>query len=94
MFKLPVPKTMITLMTLLLVVGFTSTASHVTAQTPPCLAWVQDHNILDSQFGFYEGTTANYVVGIYRGLDIEGLAYIQNTLYAASGGDGLLLAAQ
>ncbi|MFN8487893.1 MAG: hypothetical protein U0350_09895 [Caldilineaceae bacterium] len=85
-----IPKSALPLITALFIVLFIATPSSVTAQTTPgCMVWVQDHNLLDSQFGIYDGTSAHYVGGIYKGQDIEGLAYINGTLYAASGGDGL-----
>ncbi|MCX6049295.1 MAG: hypothetical protein NT075_29690 [Chloroflexi bacterium] len=88
MFHVSVPKTTITWLTILLIISFIASSGRVTAQTLPCFAWVQDHNILDSQFGVYDGTSAQYLGGIYPGFDIEGLAFINGVLYAASGGDG------
>ncbi len=84
-----ISKSALTLITALLIVLFIAIPSSVTAQTTPgCMVWVQDHNLLDSQFGIYDGTSAHYVGGIDKGFDIEGLSYIDGTLYAASGGDG------
>ena len=90
MLRGSISKSALPLITALLIVLFIAIPSSVTAQTTPgCMVWVQDHNLLDSQFGIYDGTSAQYVGGIDKGRDIEGLSYIDGTLYAASGGDGL-----
>src|SRR5687768_8907549 len=58
------------------------------AQESHFIIWVFDQNVPDSQFGYYDGATIQALDPIYAGADIEGLACLNNVIYAAGGLDG------
>jgi len=65
-----------------------SIAATAFAQDHPFIIWVYDIGTRDSQFGYFDGTTTQSTNPIYEEYDIEGLACLNNTIYAASGRDG------
>ncbi len=62
--------------------------SRAVAQEDRFILWVFDKNVLDSQFGYYDGTHIQSTQPIYEGADIEGLACLNGVIYAAGGLDG------
>lgn len=52
------------------------------------LIWVNDIGARDTQFGYFDGSKAVDVLPEYKEHDIEGLACINDTIYATSGMDG------
>jgi hypothetical protein len=58
------------------------------AQDTHFIIWVFDKSLRDSQFGYYDGTAIQATEPIYASADIEGLACLDNTIYAAGGLDG------
>jgi hypothetical protein len=62
--------------------------SGAVAQDSHFIIWVFDQSLRDSQFGYYDGTAIQATTPIYAGADIEGLACLDNTIYAAGGLDG------
>lgn len=58
------------------------------ANSDQYLIWVNDIGTRDTQFGYFDGTTAIDVLPQYNDHDIEGLACVNNTIYATSGMDG------
>lgn len=71
---------------LLIVVSFAAT---VAAQDHPFIIWVFDKGVRDSQFGYFDGATVQSTEQIFVEHDFEGLACLNNTVYASSGMDGL-----
>lgn len=71
---------------LMLVVSFAAT---VVAQDHPFIIWVYDKGLRDSQFGYFDGATVQSTEQIFEEHDFEGLACLNNTLYASSAMDGL-----
>lgn len=65
-----------------------SIAATVAAQDHPFIIWVYDKGTRDSQFGYYDGASAQSTTPIFDEYDIEGLACLDNTVYGASGRDG------
>lgn len=78
-------KTLICLSTLALLALF---ASPIHAQENHFLIWVFDQGSANSQFGYYNGTNAVDVGGVFKDYDVEGLACLQNVIYGTSGHDG------
>lgn len=72
--------------TLLLVVSFAAT---VAAQDHPFIIWVYDKDLRDSEFGYFDGATVQSTEPIFAEHDFEGLACLNNTVYASSAMDGL-----
>jgi hypothetical protein len=62
--------------------------SSAVAQDARFIIWVFDKNVPDSQFGYYDGTNIQPTAPIYEDADIEGLACLNNVVYAAGGLDG------
>lgn len=58
------------------------------ANSDQYLIWVNDIGTRDTQFGYFDGTTAIDVQPEYKEHDIEGLACVNNVIYATSGMDG------
>lgn len=71
---------------LMLTVSFVAT---VAAQDQPFIIWVFDKDLRDSQFGYFDGTTVQSTEQIFVEHDFEGLACLNNTVYASSAMDGL-----
>lgn len=91
MFNLSARNIGITLGTILFVSLFgIAIARHAAAQAAPVIIWVQDVNLFDSQFGYYDGIASHKVGAIQPGYDIESLSCIDGVIYAARGGDALL----
>lgn len=63
-------------------------ASGAVAQETRFIIWVFDKNVADSQFGYYDGANVQSTEPIYEDADIEGLACLNNVIYAAGGLDG------
>jgi hypothetical protein len=61
---------------------------NVTAQDPRLIIWVFDKDVADSQFGYYDGTIIQSTTPTYKDADIEGLACLNNVIYASGGRDG------
>ena len=78
-------KTLICLSTLVLLVLF---AHPLHAQQERFLIWVFDQGSADSQFGYYNGSAAVDVGGVFKDYDVEGLACLQSVIYGTSGHDG------
>lgn len=78
-------KTLVPLIALLL---FSLLINPLAAQDERFLIWVFDQGSADSRFGYYNGTTAVEVGGIFKDYDIEALACLNRVIYAASGLDG------
>ena len=78
-------KTLICLSTLALLVLLTHPLS---AQQERFLIWVFDQGSADSQFGYYNGSAAVDVGGVFKDYDVEGIACLQNVIYGTSGHDG------
>jgi hypothetical protein len=60
----------------------------VAAQDAQFIIWVYDQSLADSQFGYYDGTTIQATQPIFYDADIEGLACVNNVIYASGGLDG------
>jgi hypothetical protein len=58
------------------------------AQETHFFIWVFDQRVPDSRFGYYDGTTIQALDPLYEDADIEGLACLNNVIYAAGGLDG------
>lgn len=78
-------KTLILLSTLVFLVTL---ALPLHAQGELFVIWVFDRGSADSQFGYYDGSAAIDVGGVFPDYDIEGLACLQRTIYGVSGHDG------
>lgn len=78
-------KTLIGLSTLALLVLL---AHPLHAQQERFLIWVFDQGSADSQFGYYNGSAAVDVGGVFKDYDVEGIACLQNVIYGTSGHDG------
>lgn len=78
-------KTLVPLTVLLLLMLL---VNPIAAQDERFLIWVFDQGSADSQFGYYDGTVAVDVGGIFKNYDIEALACLNRVIYAASGHDG------
>jgi hypothetical protein len=72
-----------------LVMFLVSLAATVTAQDHPFIVWVYDLRLRDSQFGYFDGTTVQSTQQVFEEHDFEGLACLNNTIYASSAMDGL-----
>jgi hypothetical protein len=72
-----------------LVIFLASIAANVTAQDHPFIIWVFDKGLRDSQFGYYDGTTVQRAAPLFEEHDFEGLACLNNVVYAASAMDAL-----
>lgn len=84
--RLSLGKLVLVLTIFLLVAFFAAT---VAAQDHPFIVWVYDKNLQDSQFGYFDGTTVQSTEQIFAETDFEGLACLNNRLYASSAMDGL-----
>lgn len=62
--------------------------ANVGAQTPYFMIWVFDKGLDDSQFGYYDGAVTQATTPLYQAADIEGLACLNNIIYASGGRDG------
>lgn len=78
-------KTLIGLSTLALLLLL---AHPIKAQQERFLIWVFDQGSADSQFGYYNGSAAVDVGGVFKDYDVEGIACLQNVIYGTSGHDG------
>lgn len=84
--SLSIEKVILVAAIVMLVVSF---AASVAAQDHPFIVWVYDKGLQDSQFGYFDGTTVQSTEQIFVETDFEGLACLNNTLYASSAMDGL-----
>jgi len=84
--SLSIGKVILVAAILMLVVSFAAT---VAAQDHPFIVWVYDKSLQDSQFGYFDGTAVQSTEQIFVETDFEGLACLNNTLYASSAMDGL-----
>ena len=84
--RLSLGKLILVLTIFLLVAFFAATA---VAQDHPFIVWVYDKNLQDSQFGYFDCTAVQSTEQIFAETDFEGLACLNNTLYASSAMDGL-----
>lgn len=86
LIRLSLGKLILVLTIFLLVAFFAAT---VAAQDHPFIIWVFDKGVRDSQFGYFDGATVQSTEQIFVEHDFEGLACLNNTVYASSGMDGL-----
>lgn len=81
-------KAVLVVMSLFLVLSPRLFSGAAVAQETRYLIWVFDRSLRDSQFGYYDGAAVQATEPIYPGADIEGLACLNNVIYASGGQDG------
>lgn len=72
----------------LVLLAFPFIVDNVAGQDARFILWVFDKGLDDSQFGYYDGTVIQATEPLYQDADIEGLACLDNIIYASGGRDG------